>query len=111
MEANDGKLRLTDTLDTKGILRLIESVPSSKAEPFKLWLAQMGNERINEVFDPEIAINRAIDYYRGRGYSDKWIEAKLKGILDRKKLTDVWKQNGINKNYEYAILTNEIYKS
>lgn len=80
MKANDGKLRLTDTLDTKSILRLIESVPSSKAEPFKLWLAQMGNERINEVFDPEIAINRAIDYYRGRGYSDKWIEARLKGI-------------------------------
>lgn len=107
----DGKKYLTDTLDTKGILRLIESVPSSKAEPFKLCLAQMGNERINEVFDPEIAINRAIDYYRGRGYSDKWIEVRLKGILDRKKLTDVWKQNGINKNYEYAILTNEIYKS
>jgi len=111
MMANDGKLRETDTLDTKGILRLIESVPSPKAEPFKLWLAQMGNERIDEIFDPEIAINRAIDYYRSRGYDDKWIEARLKGILDRKKLTDVWKDNGIKQNYEYAILTNEIYQS
>lgn len=107
----DGKNYLTDTLDTKGIFRLIESVPSSKAEPFKLWLAQMGKERIDEIFDPEIAINRAIDYYRGRGYSDQWIETRLKGILDRKKLTDVWKENGIKQNYEYAILINEIYKS
>ena len=107
----DGKNYLTDTLDTKGILRLIESVPSPKAEPFKLWLAQMGKERIDEVFDPEIAVDRAIDYYRARGYSDKWIESRLKGILDRKKLTDVWKENGIKQNYEYAILTNEIYQS
>ena len=107
----DGKNYLTDTLDTKGIFRLIECVPSSKAEPFKLWLAQMGKERIDEIFDPEIAINRAIDYYRGRGYSDQWIETRLKGILDRKKLTDVWKENGIKQNYEYAILTNEIYQS
>lgn len=111
MKANDGKMRVTDTLDTQGILRLIESVPSPKAEPFKVWLAQMGNERINEIFDPEIAINRAIDYYRGRGYSDQWIEKRIKGILDRKKLTDVWKENGIKQNYEYAILTNEIYQS
>ena len=111
MKAKDGKLRETDTLDTKGILRLIESVPSSKAEPFKLWLAQMGSDRIDEVFDPEIAINRAINYYRNRGYSDKWIERRLKGILDRNKLTDIWKESGINGNLEYAILTNEIYKS
>lgn len=107
----DGKNYLTDTLDTKGVLRLIESVPSKKAEPFKLWLAQMGSERIDEVFDPEIAIKRAVNYYRNRGYSDKWIEARLKGILTRNKLTDVWKENGIEKDYEYAILTNEIYKS
>ena len=106
----DGKNYLTDTLDTKGILRLIESIPSPKAEPFKLWLAQMGKERIDEVFDPEIAVNRAIEYYRMKGYSDKWIEGRLKGILDRKKLTDVWKENGITKDYEYGILTNEIYK-
>ena len=105
MKSNkDGKKYLTDTLDTQGILRLIESVPSPKAEPFKVWLAQMGNERINEIFDPEIAINRAIDYYRGRGYSDQWIEKRLKGILDRKKLTDVWKENGIKQNYEYLIV-------
>ena len=106
-----GKNYLTDTLDTKGILRLIESVSSPKAEPFKMWLAQMGKEIIYEVFDPEIAVDRAIDYYRARGYSDKWIESRLKGILDRKKLTDVWKENGIKQNYEYAILTNEIYQS
>lgn len=111
MMAKDGKMRETDTLDTKGILRLIESVPSSKAEPFKLWLAQMGKERIDEVFDPEIAIKRAIDYYRSRGYSDKWIEARLKGILDRNKLTDIWKENGIKEGYEFAILTNEIYQT
>ena len=111
LKSKDGRNRLTDTLDTKGILRLIESVPSSKAEPFKLWLAQMGSERIDEIFDPEIAIRRAINYYRSRGYSDKWIETRLKGILDRNKLTDVWKENGIKKDYEYAILTNEIYKS
>ncbi len=106
----DGKNYSTDTLDTKGILRLIESIPSPKAEPFKIWLAKLGSERIDEVFDPEIAIKRAIDYYRKRGYSDKWIEARLKGILDRNKLTDIWQENGISKDYEYGILTNEIYK-
>ncbi len=111
LKAKDGKSYLTDTLDTKGILRLIESVPSEKAEPFKLWLAQMGRERIDEVFDPEIAIKRAIDYYRNRGYSDKWIEARLKGILDRNKLTDIWKENGIKDGYEFAVLTNEIYQA
>lgn len=107
----DGKMYLTDTLDTEGILRLIESVPSKKAEPFKVWLASLGKERIDEIFDPEIAINRAIDYYRNKGYDDRWIEARLKGILDRKKLTDVWKENGIRDNFEYAVLTNDIYKT
>lgn len=107
----DGKKYQTDTLDTKGILRLIESIPSPKAEPFKMWLAQIGSDRIDEVFDPEIAIKRAVQYYRNRGYSDEWIEARLKGILNRNKLTDVWKENGIIENYEYAILTNEIYQS
>ena len=106
----DGKNYLTDVLDTKGIFRLIESVPSPKAEPFKLWLAQLGSERIDEVFDPEKAIKRAIDYYRKRGYDDKWIEARLKAILDRNKLTDIWKSGGITKDFEYGILTNEIYK-
>ena len=109
--SKDGKMYLTDTLDTEGIFRLIESVPSKKAEPFKLWLASLGKERIDEVFNPEIAINRAIDYYRNKGYDDRWIEARLKGILDRKKLTDIWKENGITENFEYAILTNDIYKT
>ena len=106
----DGKFYNTDVLDTKGILRLIESVPSPKAEPFKLWLAGLGKERIDEVFDPEIAIKRAINYYRNRGYDDKWIKARLNGILDRNKLTDLWKQSGINEGYDYAILTNDIYR-
>lgn len=106
----DGKSYLTDTLDTKGVLRLIESVPSPKAEPFKLWLANLGNERIDEVFDPEIAINRAVNYYRNKGYTDEWIKARLIGIVDRFKLTDVWKEGGITKPMEYAMLTNEIYK-
>lgn len=111
MKATDGKMRETDTLDTKGILRLIESIPSPKAEPFKLWLAKMGNDRIDEVFDPELAINRAVDYYRSRGYDDNWIKARMTGVVDRRKLTDVWKENGITKNIEYAVLTNEIYQA
>jgi len=110
-QAKDGKMRNTDVLDTEGIFRLVESVPSPKAEPFKMWLASLGKERIDEVFDPQKAIDRAIDYYRNKGYSDNWIEVRLKGILNRKKLTDVWKENGITENYEYAMLTNEIYKT
>ena len=110
LKAKDGKLRLTDTLDTKGILRLIESIPSPKAEPFKLWLANLGSERIDEVFDPEIAINRAVNYYRNKGYTDEWIKTRLTGIVDRFKLTDIWKEGGITKPIEYAMLTNEIYK-
>ena len=110
MRAHDGKLRETDTLDTAGIFRLIESVPSRKAEPFKLWLAKLGSERIDEVFDPEIAINRAVNYYRNKGYTDDWIKARISGIVDRFKLTDVWKDGGITKPMEYAMLTNEIYK-
>ena len=106
----DGKSYLTDTLDTKGVLRLIESVSSPKAEPFKLWLANLGSERIDEVFDPEIAINRAVNYYRNKGYTDEWIKARLTGIVDRFKLTDIWKEGGITKPMEYAMLTNEIYK-
>ncbi len=111
LKAPDGKMRETDTLDTEGIFRLIESVPSPKAEPFKMWLASLGKERIDEVFDPEIAVNRAVEYYRKRGYDDKWIKSRLTGIVDRFKLTDVWKDSGITKDYEYGILTNEIYKS
>lgn len=109
-KAKDGKLRATDILNTKGILRLIESVPSPKAEPFKMWLASLGDERINEVFDPEVAINRAVNYYRKKGFSDEWIKARFSGIVDRFKLTDVWKDGGISKPVEFALLTNEIYK-
>ena len=111
MKAQDGKMRETDTLDTEGILRLIESVPSPKAEPFKLWLARLGKERIDEVFDPEIAANRVVNYYRNKGYTDEWIKQRLMGIVDRFKLTDVWKEGGINKPVEFALLTNEIYKT
>ncbi len=110
LKAKDGRLRETDTLDTTGIFRLIESIPSPKAEPFKMWLAGLGKERIDEVFDPEIAIKRAINYYRKRGYSLEWIEARLKGILNRNKLTDIWKESGIKRDFEYGILTNEIYQ-
>ena len=111
MKAKDGKLRITDTLDTAGILRLIESVPSPKAEPFKVWLANLGSERIDEVFDPEKAVNRAVEYYRRKGYNDEWIKARLSGIVDRFKLTDIWKSGGIEKPVEFALLTNEIYKN
>jgi len=111
MKSKDGKFYNTDVLDTKGILRLIESVPSPKAEPFKLWLASLGDERINEVFDPEISINRAVNYYRNKGYTDEWIKARIASIVDRFKLTDIWKDGGITKPFEFALLTNEIYKS
>ncbi|MCM1052994.1 MAG: hypothetical protein NC483_03370 [Ruminococcus sp.] len=110
LKASDNKFYSTDVLDTKGILRLIESVPSHNAEPFKLWLASLGSERIDEVFDPEIAIKRAINYYYNKGYDDKWIEARIKAIINRNKLTDIWKKNGVEKDYEFGILTNEIYK-
>ena len=110
MLAPDGKVRLRDVMITKDIFRLIESVPSPKAEPMKMWLANLGSERIDEVFDPEIAVNRAINYYRNKGYTDEWIKRRLTGIVDRFKLTDVWKEGGITKPMEYALLTNEIYK-
>ena len=110
MMAPDGKIRNRDAMTTKDILRLIESVPSKKAEPFKLWLAKVGSERIDEIFDPEIAINRAIDYYIRKGYSLEWIEKRLRSIKNRNKLTEAWKENGIESNLEFAVLTNEIYK-
>lgn len=109
MRAFDGKMRDTDVLDTKGILRLIQSVPSPKAEPFKLWLANLGSERIDETFDPSLAIDRAINVYKQMGMDDAWIEKRMKGIIDRNQLTDVWKKGGITEPLEYAILTNEIY--
>ncbi len=89
LKVQDGKYRFTDVVDIEGIFRIIESIPSKNAEPIKQWLAKLGSERIDEVFDPEIAIKRAIDYYRKIGYFDKWVEARLKGILDRNKLTDL----------------------
>lgn len=95
---------------TEDFFRLIESVPSPKAEPFKLWLSNLGEERINEIFNPELAVNKAISYYRNKGYSDEWIKRRLLGIVDRFKLTDIWKDAGINKPVEYAMLTNEICK-
>lgn len=110
LKAKDGKMRNTDMLNTQNILRLVESIPSPKAEPFKMWLASLGNERINEVFNPEIAINRAVNYYRNKGYSDEWIKKRLTGIVDRFQLTDIWKEGGVEKPIEYAMLTNEIYK-
>ena len=110
MKASDGKFRGTDTLDTKGIFRLIESIPSPKAEPFKVWLANLGSERVDEVFDPEKAVKRAVHYYKMRGYDDEWIKLRLAGIVDRNKLTDVWMDSGIHEDYEFGILTNEIYQ-
>ena len=108
--SKDGKMYKTDTLDTEGIFRLIESVPSSKAEPFKLWLAKLGREKIDEVFDPSKGIDQMIDFYLKKGYTLEWIEARIKAIINRKKLTNAWKENGIEKDIEYAILTNDIYK-
>ena len=110
LKARDGKYRMTDVVDIEGMFRIIESIPSKKAEPMKLWLARLGKERIDEVFDPSISVQRTLDIYRAKGYGEDWISKRIKGIQDRKKLTDVWKDNGITKETEYAILTNEIYK-
>lgn len=108
MESSDGKKRQTDALNTKGILRLIQSIPSPKAEPFKVWLAQVGSERLDEIADPEKAIARGAEYYRSKGYPDGWIRQRLQGIEMRRKLTDEWKARGITKEREYAILTNDM---
>ena len=110
LKALDGKYRMTDVVDIEGMFRIIESIPSKNAEPIKIWLAKLGSERINEVFNPSLAAQRAIDIYRAKGYDEKWIAKRLKGIQDRKELTDVWQENGIAEGKEYAILTNEIYK-
>ena len=106
MKAHDGKLRDTDVMNTEQILRLVQSIPSKKAEPFKLWLAQVGKERIDEVYDPEITINRALDTYRKKGYSEEWINQRLKTIDVRKEFTDELKRVGVNKDKDFAILTN-----
>lgn len=110
MPGADGKMRLTDVADTTQLLRLIQSIPSPKAEPFKQWLAMVGSQRLDETADPELAIQRALYNYKKKGYSDKWITQRLKSIEFRKELTDEWDRAGI-KDLEYAILTNELTKA
>ena len=110
LKSQDGKYRMTDVCDIEGMFRIIESIPSKNAEPIKQWLAHLGKERVDETFDPSIVLQRAIDLYRAKGYNEEWIAKRMKSIQERKKLTDVWKENGIESNIEYAILTNEIYK-
>ena len=109
--AQDGKLRESDVLNTKGILRLIQSIPSPKAEPFKMWLAELGNDRLNEISDPEKAILRGAEFYRAKGYTEGWINQRLQTIEMRKELTDEWKERGITSDKDYAILTNEMTKA
>ena len=111
MTATDGKKRLTDVADTEQLLRIIQSIPSPKAEPFKLWLAQVGRERIEETIDPELTINRALETYLKKGYSREWINQRLQAIQVRKELTDEWDARGVQKGVEYAILTDEITKA
>ena len=111
LKAQDGKYRLTDVVDIEGMFRLIESIPSKNAEPIKQWLAHLGKERIDEVFDPSLTLQRAIDTYRAKGYDEAWVSKRIKGIQERKILTDIWKDGGVESNLEYAMLTNEIYKS
>ena len=110
LKAQDGKYRMTDVVDIEGMFRIIESIPSKNAEPIKQWLAHLGKERIDETFDPSITVQRAIDTYRAKGYPEEWIIKRIKGIQDRKKLTDTWNEHGVSTEKEYAILTNEIYK-
>ena len=111
MPAQDGKLRESDVLNTKGLLRLIQSIPSPKAEPFKMWLAEVGNDRLNEIADPEKAILRGAEFYRAKGYTEGWINQRLQTIEMRKELTDEWKERGITNDKDYAILTNEMTKA
>lgn len=111
MQSADGKYYKTDTLNTAGVLRLVQSIPSPKAEPFKMWLAQIGSERLDEIADPERAILRGADYYRAKGYPESWITQRLQTIRMRKELTDEWKARGIERDRDYAILTNEMTKA
>ena len=111
MKAQDGKMRLTDVANTEQLLRIIQSIPSKKAEPFKMWLAQVGRERIEEVIDPELTIERALETYAKKGYSREWINQRLQAIQVRKELTDEWDKRGVKKGIEYAILTDEITKA
>ena len=111
LKASDGKYYNTDVCDIEGMFRIIQSIPSKNAEPIKQWLAKLGSERIDEIFDPSIAVERSMDLYRAKGYEEKWITKRMQSIQDRKELTDIWKENGITTNKEFAILTNEIYKT
>lgn len=111
MQAYDGKMRETDCLNTKGVLRLVQSIPSPKAEPFKMWLAKVGAERLDEIADPELAFQRAVNTYRRKGYSEGWIDQRMKSIEIRKGLTDEWNRTGVKQGSEYAILTDEITKA
>ena len=111
MKAADGKMRLTDVADMQGIFRIIQSIPSPKAEPFKLWLAEVGKERIDEIIDPELTIDRALETYLKKGYKREWVNQRLQAIQVRKELTDAWDDAGIQKGIEYAILTDEITKA
>lgn len=111
LKSQDGKYRLTDVCDIEEMFRIIESIPSKNAEPIKLWLAKLGSERIDEVFDPSLAIQRSMDLYRLKGYDEVWIAKRIKFLQDRKELTDIWKESGLENNLDYAILTNEIYKT
>lgn len=111
MQAADGKMRETDVADMQGIFRIIQSVPSPKAEPFKMWLAEIGKERIDEIIDPELTIDRALNTYLKKGYSREWINQRLQAIQVRKELTDTWQDHGVKAGKEYAILTNEISKA
>ena len=111
LKASDGKMRLTDVADMQGIFRIIQSVPSPKAEPFKMWLAEVGKERIDEIIDPELTIDRALEGYAKKGYSREWINQRLQAIQVRKELTDTWQDHGVKGGNEYAILTNEISKA
>lgn len=110
MKAEDGKMRLTDVVNTKELLRLVQSIPSPKAEPFKRWLAEVGNERIDEAQNPELAINRAMMHYRTLGYDENWINARLQSIQFRKELTDEWRRTGVKEGKEYALLTGIMMK-
>ena len=111
LKAPDGKMRLTDVADMQGIFRIIQSVPSPRAEPFKMWLAEVGKERIDEIIDPELTIDRALEGYARKGYSREWINQRLQAIQVRKELTDTWQDHGVKAGNEYAILTNEISKA
>ncbi|MDD4036515.1 MAG: BRO family protein [Bacilli bacterium] len=111
LKAKDGKYRLTDVVDIEGMFRMIESIPSKNAEPIKQWLAKLGSERIDETFDPSLALQRAIDLYRAKGYDESWISKRIKALQERKQLTDVWEESGITEGIEFAILTNEIYET